>query len=135
MPLSTTGAGNYSIEVPLFCGSQTVVVTFGAAPSCQREEISVLRTGCLSADIQITLSWDDKGRDFELHLIKAGGRINDNPYHAFSATEIAQLIAARAQGGAQLLRHIRVAGGPEEDLVEQSIGIDAQLDQPRVEGA
>jgi len=79
VPLSTTGVGNYSIEVPLFCGSQTVVVTFGAAPSCQREEISVLRTGCLSADIQITLSWDDKGRDFELHLIKAGGRINDNP--------------------------------------------------------
>lgn len=78
VPLSTTAGGTYSVEVPLFCGAQSVVITFGAAASCQREELSVLRTGCADADIQVTLSWDDKGRDFELHLIKAGGRINDN---------------------------------------------------------
>jgi len=35
------------------------------------------RTDCTSADIQLTLTWDNLGIDFELHLIEQGGRIND----------------------------------------------------------
>jgi hypothetical protein len=34
--------------------------------------------GCVGADMRITLTWDDLGRDFELHLIKEGGQINDS---------------------------------------------------------
>lgn len=29
-------------------------------------------------DIHVNLTWDDRGRDWELHLVKPGGRINDN---------------------------------------------------------
>ena len=32
----------------------------------------------ISADLLITTAWDDEGLDWELHLVKPGGRINDD---------------------------------------------------------
>jgi len=33
---------------------------------------------CPDAALTLTLHWDESGRDWELHLIRPGGRINDN---------------------------------------------------------
>lgn len=47
--------------------------------SCKLTTVTrVTRIECSDDDIRLTLSWDDLGSDFELHLIKPGGRINDN---------------------------------------------------------
>lgn len=78
LPLTTDGAGTWSVEVPLFCGQQTVVVSFPGQVCGPTTQIDVQRTNCRSPDLQVTLSWDAIGLDFELHLIRPGGRINDN---------------------------------------------------------
>jgi uncharacterized protein YfaP (DUF2135 family) len=38
----------------------------------------VITSNCVEPDIRATISWDALGRDWELHLIKPGGTINDN---------------------------------------------------------
>jgi hypothetical protein len=74
-----TGAqdGKYSVTVPLLCGDQTVKLVWendrGRAGAVLRPKT----TGCTATDIRVTLSWDDAGFDFELHLIREGGTIND----------------------------------------------------------
>lgn len=77
LPAPTDGAGNYSVQVPLFCGVQTVTVEFPGVVCAPVNVVTVDRQGCAIPDIQVTLTWDDLGRDFELHLIRPGGRIND----------------------------------------------------------
>jgi hypothetical protein len=70
--------GAFSVKLPLFCGEQTVKLVW-ANGDCQVAAVSrVVRVDCTADDIRLTLSWDDLGDDFELHLIKPGGRINDN---------------------------------------------------------
>jgi len=70
--------GNYDLTIPLFCGTQTVKLVW-SNETCQRVVVlEVTRRECTSVDIQVTLTWDALGRDWELHLIRQGGRINDN---------------------------------------------------------
>lgn len=38
----------------------------------------VIAEDCVTADIRIALTWDGLGKDWELHLLKPGGRINDD---------------------------------------------------------
>ncbi len=69
--------GKYSVTVPLVCGEHLLKLVWendkGAAGAVLRPRT----TGCAASDIRVTLSWDDKGDDFELHLIREGGTIND----------------------------------------------------------
>ena len=76
LPVATNTGGSFSVTVPLFCGPQTVDIQFGDCGPLL--EYAVTRTDCAQPDIQVTLSWDNLGLDFELHLIEAGGHINDN---------------------------------------------------------
>ena len=66
------------MTLPLFCGEQTVKLTWSNARCVVAAVVRVVRIDCESEGIRLTLSWDDLGRDFELHLVKQGGRINDN---------------------------------------------------------
>jgi uncharacterized protein YfaP (DUF2135 family) len=75
IPFATDTAGNWTFTVPLFCGSQTVDITFPMTCAASLE-IAVMRGMCTVPDIQLTLTWDDLGLDFELHLIRRGGHIN-----------------------------------------------------------
>ncbi len=77
LPAPTDGAGGYAVQVPLFCGVQTVTVEFPGLVCAPVNVVTVDRQGCAVPDIQVTLTWDDLGRDFELHLVRPGGRIND----------------------------------------------------------
>lgn len=70
--------GNYTFTAPLFCGTQIVKLVWQNDAGVYVLVNSITRENCIEADIQLTLSWDDLGRDFELHLIKEGGQINDN---------------------------------------------------------
>lgn len=76
--IPTDENGNYAFTVPLFCGTQIAKLVWRNDNGVYVLVNSITREDCVDADIQLTLSWDDLGRDFELHLIKEGGRINDN---------------------------------------------------------
>ena len=79
--LPTDSSGNYSIELPLFCGVQTVELSWPEpGPGCfPRHVFTVDRQQCVTPDLRVSLTWDAQGLDFELHLVKPGGRINDDP--------------------------------------------------------
>jgi hypothetical protein len=72
------GTGTNSVEIPLFCGVQLVKLVWPQTEGACVLVIEVTTTDCVAADIRLTLSWDSIGLDWELHLIKPGGRINDN---------------------------------------------------------
>lgn len=76
--LPTTAAGAYSVVVPLFCGLQTVRLSWPGPVCVPAVKVTVDRQQCTPPDLQVSLTWDSQGHDFELHLIKPGGRINDD---------------------------------------------------------
>ncbi len=70
--------GDYAVTIPLFCGLQTIKLVWENS-TCRRVVVlAVTREECADVDIQLTLTWDAAGLDWELHLIKEGGQINDN---------------------------------------------------------
>jgi hypothetical protein len=76
--IPTDAGGNYSVNVPLFCGAQLVKLHWANATCSYDIVIDVSTDACVQPDIRITLGWDATGIDWELHLIKPGGTINDN---------------------------------------------------------
>ncbi|MBZ4422623.1 YfaP family protein [Myxococcus sp. RHSTA-1-4] len=70
--------GEFSFNAPLFCGEQLVKCVWSNASGTYVLVTRVFTTNCVTPDIRATLSWDDEGYDWELHLIKPGGRINDD---------------------------------------------------------
>jgi len=75
--IATDDNGNFSTTLPLFCGIQTIKYIWSNDAGRYVLVNEANRTDCSSADIQITLNWDNLGIDFELHLVEQGGRIND----------------------------------------------------------
>lgn len=73
-----TAEGTYELTVPLFCGNQTVELSWPEPPCVELVRVRVERQACITTDMQVSLSWDELGLDFELHLVRQGGRINDN---------------------------------------------------------
>ncbi|MFZ5439057.1 MAG: hypothetical protein ACOZQL_03565 [Myxococcota bacterium] len=74
--LVTQSDGSFSTNAPLFCGEQLVKCVWNNAAGKYVLVQKVITTDCVDADVRVTLSWDDKADDLELHLIKPGGRIN-----------------------------------------------------------
>jgi hypothetical protein len=70
--------GGYSANVPLFCGLQYVIFVFCNATGSVVITYEVTTTGCTEPDLRATIVWDAIGDDWELHLIRPGGQINDN---------------------------------------------------------
>lgn len=77
-PLPTNGNGAFSFNAPLFCGRQIIKCVWSNETGSYVLITEVTREDCTNADIQITLNWDDLGDDFELHLVKPGGSLNDS---------------------------------------------------------
>lgn len=77
-PIPTEDNGTFDVTLPLFCGEQTVKLVWNNDSCAVATVTRVVRVDCATEDIRLTLSWDDRGQDFELHLVKQGGRINDN---------------------------------------------------------
>lgn len=76
--IPTDGDGVYAVDVPLFCGDQLVKMMWTNDTCPYVIVFSVAVTTCVDPDIRVTLTWDAIGDDWELHLIKPGGRINDH---------------------------------------------------------
>jgi len=76
--VATALSGAFSVELPMFCGTQLVKFVWSNESGSYVLVFEVEREDCTNADIQVTLTWDDLGLDYELHLIKEGGRINDD---------------------------------------------------------
>lgn len=77
-PIDTASDGTFSFEAPLFCGEQLVKCLWSNSAGTYVLVVRVATENCIPADIRVTLSWDALGRDWELHLVKPGGRINDS---------------------------------------------------------
>ncbi len=77
-PIATADDGTYDFTLPMFCGDNLVKLVWPSATCDLVVVLGVTRSACVSADIQATISWDNVGLDWELHLIKPGGHINDN---------------------------------------------------------
>ena len=75
--IPTSEEGNYSFTVPLFCGTQLLKCVWSNDSGSYVAVIEIVTADCVQADIRVTVTWDDKGLDYELHLIKEGGQIND----------------------------------------------------------
>ena len=76
-PIPTSQDGSFSFEAPLFCGEQLVKCLWSNDAGTYVLVVRVVTENCVEPDIRVTLSWDALGSDFELHLVKPGGRIND----------------------------------------------------------
>ena len=76
LPLPTTEAGDYAVQLPLFCGTQLVKCVWSNDVGTYVLVTEIVTTDCREPDIRVTLSWDALGDDFELHLVREGGRIN-----------------------------------------------------------
>jgi hypothetical protein len=69
--------GAFEVTVPLFCGEQSVKLVWQNGAGTSGVVLHPLSGACTAAALQVTLTWDGQGDDFELHLIREGGRIND----------------------------------------------------------
>lgn len=74
--LSIGASGDWAVTVPLFCGAQQVVLSFCNASGTHSIVYDVTTT-CTEPDLRITIAWDELGDDWELHLIREGGHINE----------------------------------------------------------
>lgn len=70
--------GDYAVTVPVFCGDNIVKRVFTNASCAVTLVTELVTTECVDADLRVTTVWDAGGADWELHLVKPGGSINDN---------------------------------------------------------
>jgi hypothetical protein len=76
--IPTSDTGSYSFTLPLFCGTQLLKCLWSNEAGTYVAVTEIVTSECVEADIRVTVTWDDLGFDYELHLIKEGGQINDN---------------------------------------------------------
>ena len=72
-----TSGGTWDVTVPLFCGEQLLKAVWTNASGKLVVATRIVTGTCTEPDIRVTMTWDATGRDWELHLIRPGGRIND----------------------------------------------------------
>ena len=74
--IPTDDAGAFEFETPLFCGEQLVKCVWSNEEGQYALVTRVITEDCTEPDIRVGLTWTDLGADFELHLVRPGGRIN-----------------------------------------------------------
>lgn len=76
-PLETDSGGYYSVSLPLFCGTQVVKLVWVEGACTVVLVYDVTSAACTKIDLRVSLMWDALGSDWELHLVKPGGQINN----------------------------------------------------------
>ncbi|MFO0606398.1 MAG: hypothetical protein U0324_24720 [Polyangiales bacterium] len=73
------GAGLFTTTVPVFCGTNVVQVVCGNDAGRRVLVRRVEGTRCEGdgRDLRVTLSWDARSNDMELHLLRAAGQLNE----------------------------------------------------------
>lgn len=75
------GTGLFTATVPVFCGVNTVRIVCHNAAGSRVYVRNVRGTECMGTgrDLRVTLTWDNNGTDMELHLVRQGGHLNQDP--------------------------------------------------------
>jgi hypothetical protein len=71
------GTGQFQATVPVFCGTNVVRIVCANSAGSRVLVRRLEGTRCEGRDLRVTLSWDDRGTDMELHLVRPGGHINN----------------------------------------------------------
>jgi len=69
--------GNYKMTIPLLCGEQLLSLFWENSNGVTGLTYEINRTNCRANGLRLTLSWGENANDLELHLIRSGGRINN----------------------------------------------------------
>jgi hypothetical protein len=77
MATDPDGSGLFSATLPVFCGVNVVRVICDNAAGSRVYVRQLVGPACDGRDLRITLSWDERANDLELHLVREGGQIND----------------------------------------------------------
>lgn len=72
-------SGAFEFTAPLFCGQQLVECVWSNDAGQYVVAVKVVTTNCVDPDIRATVTWDEGGSDWELHLVRGAGRINQAP--------------------------------------------------------
>ena len=70
-------ADRFSATLPVFCGTNVIRIVCSNAAGSRVLVRRLMGTQCAGRDLRLTLSWDDQGRDMELHLVRPGGHLNN----------------------------------------------------------
>lgn len=71
--IPTDETGSFSFNAPLFCGEQLVKCIWSNAAGQYVLVVRVVTTDCVQPDIRVTLSWDEAGSDWDVHLLEPAG--------------------------------------------------------------
>lgn len=70
--------GEFDAEIPLFCGTQQVVLSFASGTNRAYFRSNVTQTSCTAAQFRVQLSWDTNNSDIDLHLIRPNGTVGSS---------------------------------------------------------
>ena len=66
-------------DIPLFCGAQTILLSFGNGSGQAYYAATVTLTGCATPAFRAQLTWDTgPDSDIDLHLLRPGGVMNSS---------------------------------------------------------
>jgi uncharacterized protein YfaP (DUF2135 family) len=69
--------GAFVGDIPLFCGAQTIALTFNNASGRAYYTATVTLSGCTTPAFRAQLTWDTgPSSDIDLHLLRPGGSMN-----------------------------------------------------------
>jgi hypothetical protein len=69
--------GTFEQTVPVFCGDSLVKVALTNAAGTAVYVKRITAGDCYPSDVRATVAWDNSVGDWQLHLIRFGGQIND----------------------------------------------------------
>ena len=111
-PIPTDPDGSFEVTVPLFCGDQLVKLAWRNDAGTAGVVLTPTTGSCSANSLRITLTWDDLGDDFELHLVRAGGTINDRTDDGSGSNDCTWNTCIRA------MPDWGVSGDPSDDPVK-----------------
>jgi len=71
----TVDGGVFGADIPLFCGAQSLILTFEGGSGRSYFNATVTQTDCTVPQFRAQLSWDTPDSDIDLHLIRPGGTV------------------------------------------------------------
>lgn len=114
------GSSTFVGDIPLFCGSQTVLLTFDNTSGRAYYRATVTRLDCTTPQFRVQLTWDTgPDSDIDLHLLRPGGDFGgDNDCYWFNCQGTALEWGAAGPDGDPILDVDDVQGyGPENIYV------------------
>jgi uncharacterized protein YfaP (DUF2135 family) len=78
IPVDPEGTGRFATTIPVFCGTNVVRLVCRNDRGTRVYVRRLQGTTCDGRDLRVTLSWDEPGKDLELHLLRAPRSLNSS---------------------------------------------------------